>query len=365
MDPGQLARNHLDRPEHGRLFGIGQRIPSFDTLHPVGYDGQVERPRQALVTQGLGQEVEAVEAVLDVLVEEARARAEALGIRHQPEMYDLAGRAAVGDEILDQRVVARPAELGCQGVLLGASLVIGVSLVDADHPMPLVPELLLESTTDSRVVHEEQPGLGAPLFAALDGGGKPDGAMSPVGQILDPLELRQILVGRSQGRGLDEIGLMIPGVGRKLDAAGMLSLPERREVHVETRCPGATEASQEMRRVGGRIVAMAQGGDDIRTLASGGVLSSEGAECLPGADLDQQSPGDAQDRIQTVGELHRTAQVLDPIIRARRLLVFDQATRAVGDEGNPGRIQLEPLQDRPEIIEDRVVETRVGRPGKR
>ena len=108
------------------------RVARADRLHPVRHDRDLKRAREALLAERLGEEIEAVEAVLDVLVQEARARAEALGIGREPEVDDLRRRLAVGDELLDEGVVAGASELGGERVLVGAAFVIGVALEDAD-----------------------------------------------------------------------------------------------------------------------------------------------------------------------------------------------------------------------------------------
>ena len=267
-------------------------------------------------------------------------------------MHHAVGGLAARDERLDQRGVALLAALGAERVLGLALLVVGVAGVDADDAVPLRLELGAQAPPDAGRVHEDQPGVPLARVPRISERGLPERAPAPVLHRLDLGQVERVLFDADLAR-LEEVRLVVPRVGRQLDAAALLALPEAVPVEVRARRPGAPQRGEEVDVVVDLLVAVAHGREGVvRARAERRMLLRERAERAPRSALDQAPAGGLEEGRHVVGEAHRAPQMRHPVLGIGGLPIGDPGAGRVAEEGQLRGAQRDGAQVVAEGAED-------------
>ena len=267
---GQFARRHFHRAGHGRFFGVGQGLVPHAHRARTEHR-QVHRLGQVFLGHGLRQEQQAEEALFDVAVEEAAARAESFFAGEQPGMHDRLGRVARGDEIAHEFIVAVATALWRQQVFEFAGTCKHVTCAHHGDAVPGLAQTRHRCFGHTGLVHKHQP---VARFGARQVLADVDLA---VGWARTPARLiapaRDVVGARWSGAlhfvlrhtGRDEIGLALKGVRRQRHAVAPRFAPDRLPVDCHAVGPQAPEGPKEPHVVGHRMLGVAQGVDDLRS----------------------------------------------------------------------------------------------------
>ena len=130
------------------------------------------------------------------------------------------------------------------------------------------------------------------------------------------------------GTGFDPEALALECVRREPQPAAA-GAGEAFEVDVDAGSPQACERHQRERRVVDDLVGVPEAGDHGCRLAVG--TPGERRQRVPGSQLGQHDRAVGQDGGEAIGEAHRVAEVIDPVLRIGRLLGRDPRAREVRD----------------------------------
>ena len=159
------------------------------------------------------------------------------------------------------------------------------------------------------------------------------------------------------GARLDPVPLPAEGVGRQTQQATSFA-GQRGEVDIDPRGPRPGQGEQAVGRVVHLLVRVPQGGDGDRRLD--GLAASVRRQRVTGPQLDEDQRAVGEHRGQAVGEAHRATEVVDPVLRIRRLLGRDPRPAEVGQVWHLWRRQLDAAHDVQERGEDRIEQGAVG-----
>ena len=269
IKPWQFARRHLDRPDHGGLFGVRQRLVAHLDRARAQH-GDLHRLGQVFFGHGLRQEQQAEKTLLNVAVKETAAGAEAFFSRHQPGMHHRLGRVAGRHELAHQLVVAlAPAFRGQQEIVLTHT---GEHVAGADHahPMTRITQPRDQCLGQPRFVGEHQPvpGLGAGQLCgdvnlAVGRACSPARLVAPAGHVIAAKQPG--LRGRCRCHTrFNEIGFALKGVGGQGHTLAAGIAPDRLPVHLHAVGPETPKGGEKPDIVGHHVFGMAQGVDHLR-----------------------------------------------------------------------------------------------------
>ncbi len=160
---------------------------------------------------------------------------------------------------------------------------------------------------------------------------------------------------------LDPVSHAVERIDRERDARSHLVAGEGPPVDLATREPEAPDGGQQERRVRDVLLRMAQRRHDRVARPARRMLARQRAERLARTRFEQDPVGLREQTRESVGEAHRRAQVLHPIVRIGRLRLGHPGARDVRDDRSLRRPQLDAPELLPECVEDRLDERRVRR----
>ncbi len=351
-----LARDDAQRPGDGGLGRVGQRL--VPDLRRAGGEGGDVAGRYPLLGQRLRQKEQAVEALFLHPVEKARTGAVAFVRRHQPEMGDAAGRAALRQKRRDERVIPFAPAFGREGVAIRGEPRETVARRDGGDGMARSAEPRGDLPGQAGFVGEDKPCLGRPcrkigVGRDLDLGQTrgPVRGIAPVAQILAPGGPR-LGHGLRRGGG-DEIGLVLKRVGGQRHAVAPRLAPDLRPVDLHPHGPEPRQHGHEIFVIGDGILGVAQGADDLIG-ADRAMRLCERGERLAGADLQEDAGRGLCEPGQPVGEAHRVPQMSDPIGGVGGLFRREIVAGAIGQDGDLRRAQRDAAQVGAEAVKDRL-----------
>ncbi len=265
--PRHFARDHFGRPRDGCLFRVRQCL-STHLNGTAGQHGDIWRLGKVFLSQGLPQEHQGIEPLLDIAVEEAGAGAEAFARRHQPEMRNSVGRLALGHQIAQKLVIAIAAAFGRKLITAPA---IGAERIAGTHGNNRVARRTQWRSTglgQPGLIHEHQPDqrVGAlqprlKIDLGFRCAGPPDRLPAPACQIIHPH--RQVRRGGSGLARRDVILLALESIGGQRHALARGIAPDWRPISVHATGPEPPDRGDMPLVIGDHLFRVAQRRDNL------------------------------------------------------------------------------------------------------
>ena len=330
---GHFMRQHPHRPGDGGLFGIGQPLVA-QPRRARGKGGDVQRSGQVHLSQRLRQPGQAKEAVFHVAVMKAGAGAEPLILGHQPEMADPVRQPLLLGQIAQQQVIAHPPLFGRERIAAIVKARITVARADAGDMMASTLKSLRGGLGQPGFVHEEQPvarrglgQLGRGVDVAIGQTRAPDRAPAPLAQIVAARGQGARRLGLP-GAGLDEIAAALKGIGRQGQAVAKRLAPDLGPIGLDPAGPEPTDHAQEIGIIGNVLIGVAQAAQHLAGRHAGRHLCQR-AQRLAGTHLQEHPVAVLGQGVDTIGEMHRVAQLCDPVVGAGSLCLGQHRAGAV------------------------------------
>ncbi len=292
-------------------------------------------------------------------MKETRPGTEALVLRDEPQVDDPPRQATLRREMADERVVTLAAVLGAQHIVIGTGDAERISERDGRHVRPVPAQTGDGLPAERPPVEKDEPRAGGLLGAEahIRQRRPPDRLPSPAGHVA-LLCGRSLLLGIARGDAIEEVTLMLEGIGWQVDPARRGRGVEPLERNPKAGRPGAAERGEEMQPVVGVLVGMRKA---VYDLIGGDALGlGKRAEHAPGADLDENARRLGGEHGDAVGEADRRAQVPRPVCGVARFRGREPGPGQVGDDRNGGCGQRRSPEERLEAIENRLQHPGMG-----